>query len=224
MRCSITPILFGIFLQWLIFLPLSQAMSNGFTTIVEAGKVNCFYENIEVNRTLEMEYQVVEGGGELDITFQMISPSGALLVDDQKKTDDLHTVQADEKGVYAFCFDNSFSTLAEKTVFADLGLEHYDVDNWLSELDEDSSIEGQQLQVDSLRTTLENIKMLLEKAQGYQTYLTKKNLKSHFLVTRSGSRVFWWSLIQSVTLVGVAICQVLIVKNFFGTNNTGQRI
>ena len=55
---SITRILFGIFVQWLTLLPLSQAMLNGFTTIVEAGKVNCFYENMEVNKTLEMEYQV----------------------------------------------------------------------------------------------------------------------------------------------------------------------
>lgn len=58
MRRSITRILFGIFVQWLTLLPLSQAMLNGFTTIVEAGKVNCFYENMEVNKTLEMEYQV----------------------------------------------------------------------------------------------------------------------------------------------------------------------
>lgn len=58
MRRSITRILFGIFVQWLTSLPLSQAMLNGFTTIVEAGKVNCFYENMEVNKTLEMEYQV----------------------------------------------------------------------------------------------------------------------------------------------------------------------
>lgn len=58
MRRSITRILFSIFVQWLTLLPLSQAMLNGFTTIVEAGKVNCFYENMEVNKTLEMEYQV----------------------------------------------------------------------------------------------------------------------------------------------------------------------
>lgn len=58
MRRSITRIFVGIFVQWLTLLPLSQAMLNGFTTIVEAGKVNCFYENMEVNKTLEMEYQV----------------------------------------------------------------------------------------------------------------------------------------------------------------------
>ena len=110
--------------------------------------------------------QVVEGGGEMDITFQVISPSGALVVDDQKKTDDLHTVQADEKGVYAFCFDNSFSTLAEKTVYADLGLESDDIDNWLSELEGDKSIEDQQLQVESLRVLLINIRV----------YFTQKNV------------------------------------------------
>lgn len=103
--------------------------------------------------------QVVEGGGEMDITFQVISPSGALVVDDQKKTDDLHTVQVNEKGVYAFCFDNSFSTLAEKTVYADLGLESDDIDNWLSELEGDKSIEDQQLQVESLRVLLLSIRV-----------------------------------------------------------------
>lgn len=217
-------LMMSIFLQWVILLPVSRAMLNGFTTVVEAGKVNCFYENIEVNKTLEMEYQVVEGGGEMDITFQVISPNGGLLVDDEKKTDDVHTVQADEKGVYAFCFDNSFSTLAQKVVYADLGLEVDEMDSWLSSLEGDTGLEEQELQVDSIRTTLENIKMLMEKAQGYQNYLTKKNFKSHFVVTRSGSRVFWWSLIQSIALIGVAICQVLIVKNFFGTNSSGQKI
>ena len=48
----------SIFLQWLILLPMSRAMLNGFTTVVEAGKANCFYEDISDNKTLEIEYQV----------------------------------------------------------------------------------------------------------------------------------------------------------------------
>lgn len=199
-------------------------MLNGFTTVVEAGKVNCFYENISDNKTLEIEYQVIEGGGEMDITFQVVAPSKALLVDDEKKTDEVHSIQAAEDGIYTFCFDNSFSMLAEKIVYVDLGLESDEVDSWLSSLQGDTDTEIQEIQIDSIRTTLENIRLQLEKAQNYQTYLTKKNFKSHFIVTRSGSRVFWWSLIQSIALIGVAICQVLIVKNFFGTNSTGQKI
>ncbi|KAJ7380298.1 Transmembrane emp24 domain-containing protein 5 [Desmophyllum pertusum] len=218
------PLTLGIFLQWLILLPVSRAMLNGFTTVVEAGKMNCFYENIDGNKSLEIEYQVVEGGGELDIIFQVVAPSGDVLVSDVKKTDEVHTVQAAESGVYAFCFDNTFSTLAEKVVFADLGLENDDIDSWLTMLQGDTGLEEKELQVQSIRNTLDNIKVLLEKAQHYQSYLTKKNFKSQFLVARSGRRVFWWSLIQSVALIGVAICQVLIVKNFFGTDSSGQKI
>lgn len=87
----------------------------------------------------------------MDIIFQVISPGGALLVDDEKKTDEIHSVQAAENGVYAFCFDNSFSTLAEKIVYADLGLESDEVDSWLSSLQGDTDLEIQEIQVDSIR-------------------------------------------------------------------------
>lgn len=33
-------------------------MINGFTTVVQAGRVNCFYEKIDTNKSLEIEYQV----------------------------------------------------------------------------------------------------------------------------------------------------------------------
>ena len=87
----------------------------------------------------------------MDIIFQVLSPSGALLVNDEKKTDEVHSVQAAENGVYAFCFDNSFSTLAEKMVYADLGLENDDMDGWLSTLQGDTDLEQQELQVESIR-------------------------------------------------------------------------
>lgn len=221
--CSSTKLVFLAFVQWLLLLPLSSAMTNGFTTVVEAGKVNCFYENIDSNKTLEIEYQVVEGGGEMDITLQVISPHGAVLVNDEKKTDEMHTVTTADTGIYTFCFDNSFSTLAEKVVYVDLGLEAYDEESWLQTLG-DGDIQGTELKIESIRNTLENIRDMLEKAQQYQSYLTKKNYKSHAIVSRSSSRVFWWSLIQSIALIGVGICQVLIVKNFFGTSKTNQRI
>ena len=87
----------------------------------------------------------------MDIIFQVLSPSGALLVNDEKKTDEVHSVQAAENGVYAFCFDNSFSTLAEKMVYADLGLENDDMEGWLSTLQGDTDLEQQELQVESIR-------------------------------------------------------------------------
>ena len=90
----------------------------------------------------------------MDIIFQVISPSGALLVNDEKKTDEVHSFQATENGVYTFCFDNSFSTLAEKIVYVDLGLENDDMDDWLSSLQGDTGLEEQELQVESIRVRI----------------------------------------------------------------------
>jgi len=94
---------------------------------------------------------VIEGGGEMDITFQVVAPSKALLVDDEKKTDEVHSIQAAEDGIYTFCFDNSFSMLAEKIVYVDLGLESDEVDSWLSSLQGDTDTEIQEIQIDSIR-------------------------------------------------------------------------
>lgn len=87
----------------------------------------------------------------MDIIFQVVSPSGALLVNDEKKADEVHSLQANENGVYAFCFDNSFSTLAEKIVYVDLGLENDELDSWLSTLQGDTGLEEQEIQVESIR-------------------------------------------------------------------------
>ncbi|KAK2568151.1 Transmembrane emp24 domain-containing protein 1 [Acropora cervicornis] len=215
---------FLAFVQWLILMPdPTGAMANGFTTVVDPGKVNCFYDELEPNRSLEIEYQVIEGGGDLDITFKIISPRGVMLVKDEKRTDEVHTVTTPHGGVYSFCFDNSFSTVAEKMVYVDLDLAAADEDSWFRTLD-GSDITGKELQMDSIRNILDGIKESLEKAQQHQNYLSKKNFKNHFLVSRSSSRVFWWSLIQSIVLIGVAVCQVLIVKNFFAEGSMNQRI
>ncbi|XP_067052501.1 transmembrane emp24 domain-containing protein 1-like isoform X2 [Acropora muricata] len=142
---------FLAFVQWLILLPdPTGAMANGFTTIVDPGKVNCFYDELEPNRTLEIEYQVIEGGGDLDISFKIISPRGVMLVKDDKRTDEVHTVTTPHGGVYSFCFDNSFSTVAEKMVYVDLDLAAADEDSWVRTLD-GSDITGKELQMDSIR-------------------------------------------------------------------------
>ena len=97
---------------------------------------------------------VIEGGGEMDINFRVVAPSRALLVDDTKKTDEVHSVQAAENGIYTFCFDNSFSVLAEKIVYVDLGLESDEVDSWLSSLQGDTDVETQEIQIDSIRVRI----------------------------------------------------------------------
>lgn len=85
----------------------------------------------------------------MDISFQVVSPNGVVLVNDEKKGDEVHSIVTSEPGVYSFCFDNSFSTLAQKVVYVDLGLDTSDEDSWLKSLEGD--FDGTELQMESIR-------------------------------------------------------------------------
>lgn len=86
----------------------------------------------------------------MDISFQVVSPNGVVLVNDEKKGDEVHSIVTSEPGVYSFCFDNSFSALAEKAVYVDLGLDTPDEDSWLKSLEE-GGFDGTELQMESIR-------------------------------------------------------------------------
>lgn len=102
---------------------------------------------------IHLGFQVIEGGGEMDITFQVTSPRGLILVNDEKKTDEVHTVTTPHSGVHSFCFDNSFSTLAEKIVYVDLDLSNTDEESWVKTLG-DSDLKDKDLQIDSIRVCI----------------------------------------------------------------------
>ena len=81
---------------------------------------------------VEFSWQVIEGGSELDIDFSVKDPLGTHIVQEFRKTDEVHSVSTTVSGIYEFCFDNSFSTIASKTVFADLGFYEYSDDEWMT--------------------------------------------------------------------------------------------
>ncbi|KAI5631521.1 emp24/gp25L/p24 family/GOLD domain-containing protein [Phthorimaea operculella] len=58
--------------------------------------------------------------GELDISFQLADPVGRVIVADYKKPESAHRHTSTLDGDYRFCFDNTFSTFSEKTVFFDI--------------------------------------------------------------------------------------------------------
>uniref|UniRef100_A0ABM5G8Y1 Transmembrane emp24 domain-containing protein 5 isoform X2 n=1 Tax=Pogona vitticeps TaxID=103695 RepID=A0ABM5G8Y1_9SAUR len=90
----------------------TASLDSDFTFTVPAGQKECFFQPMQKEATLEIEYQVLDGAG-LDVDFLLISPKHEILVSEQRKSDGVHTVET-EDGDYMFCFDNTFSTLSEK--------------------------------------------------------------------------------------------------------------
>ncbi|XP_021065884.1 transmembrane emp24 domain-containing protein 5 isoform X2 [Mus pahari] len=90
----------------------TPSLDSDFTFTLPAGRKECFYQPMPLKASLEIEYQVLDGG-ELDIDFHLTSPEGRTLVFEQRKSDGVHTIET-EDGDYMFCFDNTFSTISEK--------------------------------------------------------------------------------------------------------------
>ncbi len=61
-------------------------------------------------------------GGDLTLSYRIKAPSGEVIADELHVTSVEKNVDANEDGVYDFCFDNSDSMLAEKVVYFDIGV------------------------------------------------------------------------------------------------------
>ena len=69
------------------------------TVNVEAGKEECFYEDVPAGNTLTVEYQVIDGGSgqlsELDINFRIVNSQGQPIFAEFKKPDGAHSHRSD---------------------------------------------------------------------------------------------------------------------------------
>lgn len=85
---------------------------------VEAGSRTCFFERGRAGQMMEAYYQVLDGQhGDLDITFEIIDPTGAKLVSDYKRAQNSIIMDLAADGDYVFCMDNSYSMMNSKLVF-----------------------------------------------------------------------------------------------------------
>ena len=111
-----------------LLLPPTSAhlpQERDYSLVVDAGKEECFFEEVVKGNTLTVEYQVkpfetkklssqlkktfvfqvIDGGdeltSELDINFKLLSPRGHPLVAEFKKSDGTHSHQIEVSNVWA---------------------------------------------------------------------------------------------------------------------------
>lgn len=189
-----------------------------YTIKVHAGKRDCYFEEISIDQPFEFEYQVIDGG-DLDITFQMISPTGKVIATDIRKEDGVHTVETPVEGAYQFCFDNGFSRMTDKVVFFEIftddnfDYDDYD-DDWKAQIKPDDSglLEDR---VNEIQTALSRMKLNMAKTSQIQNLLRAFEAKDRNLIEANKTRVDSWSLIHLSVMVGTAFLQVYLLRNMF---------
>ncbi|CAH2062541.1 unnamed protein product, partial [Iphiclides podalirius] len=196
------------------------AYEKDMTFTVSAGNTECFYHKVLPNEIIDIEYQVIDAShGELDISFQLADPVGRVIVADYKKQDNAHRHTAALNGDYRFCFDNSFSTFSQKTVFFDLMVEtedspynDYDDDK---EMEMGNAAETYMMRVKDISESVSRVKEHVSAAKRLQDLLSAHEARDRNLAEDMCARVLQWSLWQIAVMLLVGITQVFFVKSLF---------
>ncbi|CAG9574105.1 unnamed protein product [Danaus chrysippus] len=196
------------------------AYEKDMTFTIQAGKMECFYQKVAVAEVIDVEYQVIDAShGELDISFQLVDPMGRGIVTDYKKSDNSHRHTSTLEGDYRFCFDNTFSTFSEKTVFFDLLIENdephlndYDEEK---ELELGNSAESYMMRVKDVLESVYRIREQVSTARRLQELLSAHEARDRNLAEDMCDRVMKWSLGQMILMLIVGITQVYFLKSLF---------
>ena len=127
----------------ILILPL-HTFDIELTVLIPASQRECFHQELEAGKTIEVEYEVI-AGGDTDINYWSYSPTNRLLKSDLKKRESHQTLKLEESGEYRFCFDNGISHFNQKQVYFSLRLineqghnEHDRVtQSWMKDVDRD---------------------------------------------------------------------------------------
>ncbi|XP_028638230.1 transmembrane emp24 domain-containing protein 5 [Grammomys surdaster] len=193
----------------------TPSLDSDFTFTLPAGRKECFYQPMPLKASLEIEYQVLDGG-ELDIDFHLASPEGRTLVFEQRKSDGVHTIEA-EDGDYMFCFDNTFSTISEKVIFFELILDNMGEDvqgqeDWKKYITDTDVL---QMKLEDILESIHSIKSRLSKSGHIQTLLRAFEARDRNIQESNFDRVNFWSVVNLMVMVVVSAIQVYTLKSLF---------
>lgn len=166
----------------------------------------CFFQDIAVNTSATLEFQVVTGG-QYDVDVTLESPTKEILYRQVKQQYDSHSFTAPVSGVYAACFSNEFSTFSHKLVYIDFQVG--DEPPLIPEMGEHVTVMTQ------MESSIKEVHESLKKVIDYQTHHRLQEAQGRKRADDLNARVLWWSLLETAVVVGVAIGQVVILRNFF---------
>lgn len=207
-----------------VALPGALTWDSSITINVEPLKEDCFYQTLQVNDELEIDYQVIDGGhGDLDISFSMADPRGRILVADFKKSEKNHEIHISAKGDYKFCFDNTFSAFNTKTVYFELAVTNDEDDRWDTDVSFDDTQKDIQ-QIEGFQSVMDMVRNNLNKARSLQDLIKVTESKDRNIAEEMYFKVNRYSMLILSTMVFVSFVQIVMLKSIFDSNSKIHKV
>lgn len=202
-----------------VIISVANSLEKEVTVNVDAGKQDCYYQNVSVGQVIDIEYQVIDGGhGDLDISFHLIDPTGRIIGADFKKSENSHRVEALLTGDYRFCFDNTFSTFNSKTVFFELIVEKDGVEEneWSDENNFELQPEGvYELTVAEISESVLKVRNHISKVRQIQDIIKSTEARDRNIAEENYFKVNTFSAFQIGVMLTVMFVQVIMVRSLF---------
>eukprot|EP01087_Luapelamoeba_hula_P005137 TRINITY_DN1521_c0_g1_i1.p1 TRINITY_DN1521_c0_g1~~TRINITY_DN1521_c0_g1_i1.p1 ORF type:complete len:226 (+),score=30.14 TRINITY_DN1521_c0_g1_i1:34-678(+) len=200
----------GVLVVCGVLLPVVPTVA--FTFDVHPHQEECFFEDVQLNAVLSMEFQVIKGGF-LDIDVHVFAPSMLLIYQRDRETEGQFSTHAQEAGEYRFCFSNRMSTLTPKVVSLVTDVKNPDVEQNKPSLKEHLS---------PLDAALNQLQAGVEHVKSEQSAMRLREEAHRNTSESTNTRVLWWSIFEAVCLVVISVWQVWSIRKFFEVKRHGS--
>ncbi|RCH90647.1 hypothetical protein CU097_004075 [Rhizopus azygosporus] len=195
----------------------SGSEATALTYSVAANEKACFYVMTDKPGKKIGFYFAVQQGGSFDIDYEVVGPRDNVILEGQQEKQADYVFTANDVGEYAFCFANEMSTFAEKLIDFEILVEH----EVRPEFQKDASGKEQPQTLTEMEETIFRLSGDLTNIARTQRYFRTRENRNAATVVSTESRMFWFSLLESLAIVSMAVLQTLVIKSFFNVKKGG---
>ncbi|EPQ26664.1 uncharacterized protein PFL1_05644 [Pseudozyma flocculosa PF-1] len=199
----------------LLVLAPTGASAAALTTLLEPHERSCFYAWVDKAGEKVGFYFAVQSGGSFDVDYVVHDPTDKIIVSGQKERQVDIIFTGNEVGEYSFCFANEMSTFAEKLIDFDITVE--------SEPRLELPISAAALLSEHsapLEDSISQVQERLTSITRTQRYFRVRENRNFGTVRNTQSKIFWYSIIESLVMIGISVGQVYIVRALFEKGST----
>ncbi|CAG8521120.1 2274_t:CDS:2 [Ambispora leptoticha] len=192
------------------------AAGTALTYNVAAHEKACFYAWVDKAYEKVGFYFAVQSGGSFDIDYVVTDPRNKVVINGNRERQGDFIFTANYIGEYSFCFSNDMSTFAEKLVDFEITIENEP----RAELPPSKGVTPEQ--TNNMEESLIRLSGSLSTIARAQKYFRTRENRNFSTVKSTENRIFWFALLESALIVGMAALQVFVVRTFFSTTKRGH--
>ncbi|GEQ72975.1 hypothetical protein JCM33374_g6664 [Metschnikowia sp. JCM 33374] len=201
--------------QYLALLALIQTIvASALTFSLPAKEKSCFYIFTENPNTQVSYYFAVQQGGSFDVDYAVKDPMGNILVTESKARQGEFVITAKMAGEYEFCFSNEMSTFADKVIDFEIKYEGDASNAFRARMPEQPNTKPL-AHVEAMKETAAQIDNQLEELKKSLHYYKTRNNRNQATVRSTESRIYYFSILEVLLMVGMAALQITVVQLFF---------